>query len=297
VHSNILVHIAVLLCGCAASVNAQHIKAQHLASSSLYQSLYDVRLINDTTCYAVGEFGARVLIHINAQIHVQQYTDSPATTIVELLNTTSAVEPLVEKDSSRIQYAVYEFKGVVYSAYFKRDIIVPKKVIPRCKLYMQQQGKLNSRSYLGSCIWQFYEQDQELYCLKYNLLGTKLLCVSNRRKPSVHYKFLLHKSYVDKGTTLFCGAVNYKLRDGIVLQNNITYKLAQKGMVWDIARVGNTVIAAGSNGQIHYKGLTDTQFATLQTESLYHFYDIVVLNEHSCIMVGQHGEVYRVDVD
>jgi hypothetical protein len=274
----------------------QKIRVQQHATNTLRQSLYDIRLINDSTCYAVGELGARALVHLKGTITVTQWQDSNASTIVELLNTTNAEAPLVESEATTVQYCNFQHNDTIYSAHFNKHILAPKRVIPRGKLCISSKTGNDTRRFFGSCIWQFFEKENRIYFLKYNLLGTKIICANDKKTPFKRLPFLLHKSYTTSQQNVFCGAKNFKLKDGIIIQNTQWYKLPDKGMVWDVAIVGNTIIAAGSRGCIHYKKLVDDAFTTLQTPSQFHFYDIAVVSDSRCVLVGQSGEVYSVDV-
>jgi hypothetical protein len=277
---------------------AQKLVITKLGSTSLYESLYDVVQLSDSICYAVGEFGSRAKISLNTNACIYS-TDSNKKTIVELINGWGInAEPFkVENDSTRIQYANYFYKGEQYSACFNAKIILPKAVIPKTKIYKHDKfsQKLLRKMY-GSVVWQFYKQRGDLFAIKYNLFGTKVFSVNNKAQKSKRSKYLLHKSFATDSRLVLCGANNFALRHGIITDGNKTYKFKHQGMIWDVALLGDAIIAAGSRGKLYVKYKTLEKFEIIETGEPFHFYDLCICSPNVALAVGQGGIVYRIDL-
>jgi hypothetical protein len=278
---------------------AQKVVLTKLGATSLNQSLYDVVKITDSTCYAVGEFGARATINFNQNLCVYE-TDENKTTIVELLDASSpnAIPFEIDNISNRSQYANYFFKGEQYTSCFDARILIPKAVVPHTVIYKRGENKTDTlQKMYGSVVWQFLKQRGELYGLKYNMFGTKMYCISSSNFKSTRFKSLLHKSFVLNDTTvLLCGATNFKLRHGVIDSAGVLFKFKDEGMIWDVAMAGDVIIGAGSKGKIFIKHSTNSSFEIIKTIEPYHFYDICIVDPKTAILVGQGGIVYRLDV-
>jgi hypothetical protein len=277
--------------------DAQKFELTKLGATTLNQSLYDVVKVTDSTCYAVGEFGARAKINFNQNICAYE-TDANKKTIVELLDAfgLNAIPFEIETDSNRTQYANYFFNGEQYTSCFDARILIPKAVVPHTVIYKRGKFKTDTlQKMYGSVVWQFLKQKGQLFALKYNMFGTKLYCVSNSNYKSKRFKSLLHKSFVLNDTAvLLCGATNFKLRNGVIDSAGTQFKFKHKGMIWDVAMANGTIIGAGSKGKIFIKYPNSSNFEIIETGEPYHFYDICVVGLKTFILVGQGGIVYRL---
>jgi hypothetical protein len=289
----------LILLFCDTLAYAQKVTVKKLGSSSLNESLYDVIKFSDSICNAVGENGARAKINYLQNSCVYSI-DTNRRTVVELINAwgLSAYPFEIENDSNRSQYANYFFEGEQYTSCFDARILIPKAVVPHTTIYKRGKFKTDTlQKMYGSLVWQFFKQKKQLYALKYNLFGTTIYCVSNKFNKSKKIKGLLHKSFVLSDTSLLlCGATNFRLKHGIININGITTKFKGKGMIWDVAMVGDVIIGAGSKGKIFVRHPHQTKFQIIETGEPYHFYDLCIVDAQTAILVGQGGIVYKLDL-
>jgi hypothetical protein len=273
-------------------VNAQQARLTLIDTSNLYQSLYDVRLLNDSICYAVGELGARAIINFNTNTISYQH-DTNKADIVELVqkHDSFVVPPSFEAKPNRSQYTSYYYNGTMYSAYFDKRILAPQAVVPKTRLYTTKDKQVRSRKFWASTIWQFFEHEQALYCLKYNIFGTRFLQLSEGRftLAQKHSRYLLHKASINASEQAFCGATNFKLKTGVLIYNNKTYKLPSSGMLWDCVILPSAIVCAGSNGKVYIFHKHNEQWQILDAKVPHHFYDVVAVSDKKVVLVGRAG--------
>ena len=310
--------IFLLLLGNVASSIAQTVTCKVLYSASANQSLYDVQVMDSNSLEAAGKNGTFIIIEKLNDSFVVNESIMLDETVYHILPTNNYDLMLCNKSSIQAfaEHQIYsntidcKRNQAIYCGAYQNDscfigslhtkIAAGSKVIPHGRIFItnQQAKVLHTKKYWASAIWDIYKNHQHVESLKYNLFGTRILQWNGKHwQKKKHYPYLLHKAFATDSTIIYCGSKNFRRQFGVVLINNKVYKIPQTDVVWDVAMVGNTIIACGSKGKLLYKNNSTDEFKTLDTKTNFNMYDIVKVDSYTAIVVGQNGVVVEVRVN